>query len=298
MTDTTEGDTASGTADRDVASNASDGDAASTAADGDAASNASNETSISFDDVARVATTVRRDPTTLLPFLVAGVVAAVVDIARVAGPVPTVGQTATEYGLLRVVFNPVPASVSAVGTAPGAWLGLEPARLAVAGGLELSAVACGVAAGVWVIRRVGRLPASDAATLPVATGRLLGYHLGVVGLFVGFGVSVDGQLGVLGIPVVIVVWHVAARTFLVPAGVVAGGVVASLRWSWRQTGGRATTLAGIVAALGLLGNLLVSLPGWLPVAVPDAAGSLVATTLVGTAHAVAVAVVDRRLTDT
>lgn len=246
---------------------------------------------------------VRHRPVVVVPFLLAGVVAALVDVARVATPVPAAGQTAVNHGPLRIVLHPVPTPVRSVGTPPGAWLGLEPSWLTVAGGLELLAVVCGVAAAVWVIRRVadtlGR-DADDTASTWLATARLFGYHLAAVVGLLASGLFVGGELGLLGLPVILFLLYVAARTFLVPARVAVGdSVVASLEWSWRLTHGHARSLAGVVVTLGVAANLLVSLPVWLApdVAAAGGVGTVLATTVVGTAHAVGVGLVGARLDD-
>ena len=261
------------------------------------------DTRVTFGGVLRaVWVFVRRRPTVVVPFLLAGVVTALVDVMRVAGPVPTTGQTAAQYGPLRIVFHAVPAPVSAVGTSPGAWLGLELSWLAVTGGLELLTAGCGVVAAVWVLRRVGDALGHGDATVSTwpAAGRLFGYQLAVSGVLAGGSVLVGGGLGLFGLPVVLLVLYVAARTFLVPARVVAGdGVLASVEWSWARTHGHARTLAGVAVALGVAANLLVSLPALLApsLAAAGEAGSVLATTVVGTAHAVGVGLVAARLDD-
>ena len=174
---------------------------------------------------------VRRRPAVLVLFLLAGVVTALVDAVRVAGLVPTSGQTAVNRGPLRVVLHVIPSPVSPVGTPPGAWLGLELPWLAVAGGLELLGTVCGVAAAVWVLRRVADTPRGGDTAVSTwgVTARLLAYHLAIAGVLSGGGLLVSGNLELLGIPVVLFLLYVAARTFLVPArGGAGGGVLASL----------------------------------------------------------------------
>lgn len=94
--------------------------------------------------------------------------------------------------------------------------------------------------------------------------------------------------------------YVAARFFLVPAGIVTGsGLAGSILWSWRQSDGRATTVAGVVVVLGLGGNLLVSVPTLLTqhlgVVLPSAVGSVLATSIVSTTHAVVVGLMARQI---
>jgi hypothetical protein len=258
-----------------------------------------------------VASVVRRRPALLVPFAVAGVVTAVVDALRVAGLVPTVGQTAAQHGFGRIVFQPVPTPVSAVGTRVSAWLGLELRSLLWAGGLELFGACCGALAAVWVLRHVVATsvdpptetqtePSVDSMTLVGRAGRLLVYQIVVTVLFTGFGIVFGGEFGPLGIPLLVGILYLAARLFLVPAGIaVDGAVVESIRWSWRQSRGRARTLATVVVGLGLGGNLLVSAPGLLAshsgIAVPTPVGSFVATALVSTTHAVVVGVAASRI---
>lgn len=57
-------------------------------------------------------TRLRADPRLLVPFAVAGVLAAVIDAVLSAAPIPVVRSTTVQHGLGHVTLQPIPMVVS------------------------------------------------------------------------------------------------------------------------------------------------------------------------------------------
>jgi hypothetical protein len=239
----------------------------------------------------------RGRPTLALPFLVAGLVAAVGDALRLLDPVPATPQTAVQRGLGHVVLHAAPSVTSAVGTRVAALLGLRAGPLVsvvLTEGVPLAVTA--VAAVVVIVRvtpgqtaRTGR-PIPRRALLARAA-RLVGYELAVLAAFFVVA-TVAGSLGPLTLVVIVGLLFATVRLFVVPAAIARGsGIGAAVSTSVSSTRGHGWTLFGLVVVLGVAANLLVSLPVLLDSVVSVTGesslpvGTALATTCVGTVHA-------------
>lgn len=238
---------------------------------------------------ASVREAVRSNPTVVVPFALLGLLVAGVDVVRQSDPVPTVSQTAAENGLLRLTLEPFPRAFDALGTTVGAVLGLEFRWLAATLLLESVVFVGGViatVAAIWILR--------PAQSDPIGGfGRLFVYELGVVGVLLASDVgAARADLDIIGLVVFVVFVYLQVRWLAVPALLVQGtSLPTALRESGRRTWLSGWWRFGVLVAIGLGGSLLVSLPVLLPVALPVPLGSLLATTVVGTLHAVVVTVV-------
>lgn len=250
-----------------------------------------------------VVATLRRRPTLCGPFFVAGVVTAVVGAVRTTRTAAFGSRVAPPSGFTGVFAYPVPMPVSVVGSLPVMWVEWPWRSVVATGGLTLLVATAGVWATVVVVRRTvseggGRRPddrPSLSLTQPV---RLLVYHSVVTAFFAVITlVEIDRRVE---IPLTLSFLYLVGRTFLVPAGVVAGrGLRASVRWSWRQSCGHTVTFLVVAAVLGIGGQFLVKGPAVLfpnlTVLLTGGAGTVLATTVAGTTHAVAVGRVGGRL---
>jgi hypothetical protein len=238
----------------------------------------------------------RTRPRLFAPFLLVAVVAAGLDALRLAGPVPATLTTVAQRGAVYTQLQAVPGVTSPIGLWPWAVLGLQPLALAhllvTAGGTGLAGAA---ATAVVLARTDGR---------PVVSGSLRRRLLRAVPVIVGFDLLVwigvglatplvrnRGVIAIFGGGVVVLL---VARAFLVPAGVVAGrSLPSALRWSWRWTAGHGWQLGLLLLAVGGATHLLVSVPVLLSVPLP--VGTLLATAVVGPAHAAVLAVAADRI---
>jgi hypothetical protein len=257
--------------------------------------------------------TLRQRPRLVVPFVIAGLVAALLDALQLEWGVATVVQTTDQYGIVHIPLQLLPDVISPVITAIPAVLGLRTIPLTRVLLGETVTALLGTTATVIVLSRLlapsgkadqlsgksGR--ATDFGQLLRCVPRLCVYEL-LVGSVLFAGVTVGSDLGLFTLVLVVVLLHIAGRLFLVPAAVVAGrSLTSAVRWSWRRTYGRTWTTAGALVAIGGTAHLVRSVPVLLPVvggiAVPLPLGTLLATGSVGALHATLVATTARAYGD-
>lgn len=238
------------------------------------------------------ATRIRRDPSLLLPFAVAGVLLAIVDWVRRHDPLPTLSLDDSVGFTISVEFDGYPTGVPETTRSLEALVDLKLPYLAWGIGLEAVALLVVAVAGSITIARALEEGAgvADAGTESHSIRRVPAYF-GLVVLFSAAGRLLGslGELGlVLGIPLLVLVFAAMVRLFAAPAFVVTGaGPVAALRRSARVTRGSGWSIAALVLAFGLAAWLLTLVP--LPYA-----GTVLSSALVASVHAVTVAVVRER----
>lgn len=237
-------------------------------------------------------TRIRRNPSLLLPFLVAGVLLAIVDRVRRRDPLPTLPAENGHGFTVSVDFTGYPTGAPATVRSLESLVDLRLPYLAWGIGLEAFALAVVAVAGVITIARA--LEAghgfADEGFRSRSVRRTLAY-LGLVALF-DVVVRVFGSFGdvglLFGIPLLVLFFVAMVRLFAAPAFVVTGaGPIAALRRSVRATRGMGWSLLPVVVVISLVTWLLTLVP--LPYA-----GTVLSSALVAPIHAVAVAAVRER----
>ncbi|SER14150.1 hypothetical protein [Natrinema salaciae] len=235
---------------------------------------------------------VRREPTLLLPFAVAGVLLTVVDWLRRDDPLPVLVTNGGDAATIRIEFAGYPTGVPATARSLEALIDLRLPYLAWGIGLEIAALLVVATAGCLTIAwsRADERSGDDRDErddwYQSLTGRRLLSYLGLVALFDAIGRLLgwigDGGL-LLGVVIAVPLFAAFVRWFLAPAFVVDGaGPVTALRRSTRATRGIGWQVLVLVVLFGLTAGLL----GGLPVG-----GTLLSTALVGSVHAVTIATI-------
>jgi hypothetical protein len=222
----------------------------------------------------------------VLPFLLAGVVVAAVDLARRVDPIPVVRSSGGDGVSVDVEFYLFPTGSPETLRPLGAIVELQPRYLLWAVTLEAVALLAVGLAGWLVFTR-----ALDRSTESAAAAR----YFGVFGLFLAIprllgGADIeftDGGL-IVGIPLIVLWVLLLVRLFLLPVFLVAGrGLIDAARESRRTSRGAGWTIFGVILVVGLGASLLGELP---------AIGGGVSTAVVGPIHAVAAVILYERLT--
>ena len=233
----------------------------------------------------------RRDPTLALPFVVTGVLLAVIDWVRRHDPVPTLVSDDGQGISISVEFVGYPTGISETTRSIESLVDLHLPYLAWGIGLEVAALLVVAVAGTVTIARA--LDDAGIATGSDVTGlirRLLAY-LGLVALFASAGrlLGAVGDVGLfLGLPLFVAIYVALVRFFVAPAFVVTGsGPITALRRSNRATRGSGWSIFALVLAFGLAAWLLRLFP-------LAYAGPVLSSALVASIHAVTVAVVWER----
>lgn len=224
---------------------------------------------------------IRRQPTLLLPFAVAGVILAGLDWLRRTDPLPM--ATAGSEGTIGLEYTGYPTGVPATARSLEALVDLRLPYLAWGVGLELVALLAVAVAGTVTI---GRTLAVGDGWGGALAARRLGAYFGLVALFdvIGRLVSSVGDVGlVAGLAIAVPLFVAFVGFFLAPAFVVDGaGPVTALRRSARATRGNGWRLLALVLCYGLAAWLLGRVPH---------VGAALSTALVGSVHAVSVATI-------
>ncbi|SDM71585.1 hypothetical protein SAMN04487949_2382 [Halogranum gelatinilyticum] len=209
-------------------------------------------------------------PSLALPFLLAALVAAGVDLLRLRIPVPV---RTTTYGFetgVDIQASLYPTVLSRTTTSLNAIVDLKLQYLALVVGVELVAGLAAVVAGAVVIARVigGGLSA-------VALAR---YAAFVVFLWLVPELTLSGGAAVVGLPLFVGATYVTVRLFVIPAYLVQGdGFRAAAQRSWVATSGRGWSVFGVLLLLGLGYTLLAAVP---------VVGPVLSSAVFGTLHAV------------
>ncbi|MDG5758653.1 hypothetical protein QA600_04795 [Natronococcus sp. A-GB1] len=223
------------------------------------------------------ASRLRRNPTLLVPFALAGVVLAGIDALRRRDPIPALEHAGLDEATIHLEFVGYPTATSGTALPLEALVGLELPYLAWGLGLYVISLLAVSVAGVLTL---------TALLDGEAHLESLSSYLGLVVLFdlahrlVG-SIGFLQEMGLFGlVPLAVLLW-VLVRLFAAPGLAAAGASPwTALRESGRWTGGDGWSVLGLLFVLGIVAWLLASVP----VGGPVLTGALVAPV-----HAVAVA---------
>jgi hypothetical protein len=182
--------------------------------------------------------------------MVAGVLVTTVDFVRRGDPVPTVEYASLRTGEVRIAYGVVVNVISQNPTPTTALVDLEPIWLARTVWLEFIRGGAVVLASVYGFATLldVRVGASNTAR----------YLLAFTGLTL---LSVEIQMGLLGVPFLLILLWILVKLSPFPGLVVAGEpIVAAVRRSWRLTRGHGWSLLGVVLTAGLTNHALASVP--------------------------------------
>ncbi|ELY51335.1 hypothetical protein [Natronorubrum bangense] len=221
----------------------------------------------------------RRNPSLLVPFAIAGFVLAVADALRRRDPIPTLEREIPwENGLsIDLEYAGYPTGVAQTATPLESLVGLHPEYLAWGLTLYLLPLVAVVFAGVVTMAR-----AMDRDVRLATVGSVFGFVIVFDLVQRGLG-SIDALqgMGLWGLPLLMLYLAVTVRLFAVPGLLVAGrSPKRALLESVRRTRGHGWTVFGVILVVGLAGWALASLPG----------GTVATTALLAPVHAVAIVV--------
>lgn len=225
------------------------------------------------------------DPRLWLPFALAGLVAAGADLFRAADPVPTVVRTVAP-STFHVQLPPTPGLFRLTGVDAAALVGLRPRWLVAVALVQTVVLLTSAAATAAVVATHLDRPELRSVR---AVGRLAGYYLAVT-VVLGVVGMVAQAVSALGLVFVLLGFWVFARSFVAPVAALAGaGPLRAVVESFGRTRGHALSLFVVLFVVVVARTVLAELP--------FGVSAFVATTLLGTAHAVVVARSYRRLGD-
>ncbi|MDG5819170.1 hypothetical protein [Natronococcus sp. A-GB7] len=223
------------------------------------------------------ASRLRRTPTLLVPFALAGLVLGGIDALRRRDPIPSLEHAGLDEATIHLEFVGYPTAASGTALPLEALVGLELPYLAWGLGLYvLSLLAVGVAGTLTLTALLGG--EAHLESLPSYLGLVVLFDLahrlvGSIGLL--------QEMGLFGlVPLAVVLW-VLVRLFAAPGLAAAGASPwTALRESGRWIGGDGWSALGLLFALGVGAWLLASAP---------AVGPALTGALVAPVHAVAIA---------
>lgn len=195
-------------------------------------------------------------PRAVLALLLAGSVVTGIDWLRLRDPVPSVGFNGILEGHFTVLFNSVISVFSRATVPVSALIGLKPQWLAWAIGLKLLGFVVIVGAGAYALSRLLQVPLTTTVTLRYAGIVVL------VRFWPNFTIDSGMVMTILiGVPLLAVSLFLLVRLFAFPGLLIAGNSVGSaLRRSWRRTKGHGWSLCAVIILLGILNQLLTSMP--------------------------------------
>lgn len=227
---------------------------------------------------AEILRTLRSTPALWLPFLVAGCVLTAIDRLRMGDPLP-IEPTVSESSL-QIAYTMYPTGATATERSLDALVDLPPDVFVYAIGIELLAIGTIAAAGWITMVRVSNESISLRRFLVYLGGVSVLSLLDQLGTVIGLNFSVNSLLVAIGAFTVLA--FVAVRLFFLPIAVLCADPLRTAPWnSWRRSRGHGLPIFILVTGFGLV-------PGWL-VSVPYS-GVVLSVTVVGTVHAVALAV--------
>lgn len=197
---------------------------------------------------------VRVHPEALFVLVLSGVLVAGIDWVTLHAAVPTTGYEGVQTGEITVAFGVVVRVFSRAHVSPPALVGLKPAWLAWAVGLQAAKVVVVAGGAVYALARLLDVTPTAAVTVRYAV------VVAALTLF-PWNVTFEGASVIIGIPLMIVFTVVLVRLFALPGLLVEGvSIRAALGRSWDRTSGHGWALFGTVLIVGLCNHLLVSTP--------------------------------------
>ncbi|WP_137289025.1 hypothetical protein [Natronorubrum halophilum] len=218
----------------------------------------------------------RRNPSVLVPFAVAGMVLSVVDALRRRDPIPTLEYGGLDEATVYVEFPGYPTGVNRTTLPLESLVGLEAPYLAWGFGLYALSVVAVSLAGVITLTRL-----LDGET---RLGPLPSYLGFVVGIDLAYRLleSIDAlqQMGLFGLVPLAALFAVVVWLFPVPGLVAAGASPwTAIRHAGIWTRGVRWSVLGVILVLGIGTWLLTSVP---------VIGAFLGSALVAPVHAVAI----------
>ncbi|WP_440770548.1 hypothetical protein [Natronorubrum sp. DTA28] len=218
----------------------------------------------------------RRNPSLLVPFAVAGIVLSVVDALRRRDPIPTLEYAGLDEATVYVEFPGYPTGVGQTTLPLESLVGLEAPYFAWGFGLYVLSVLAVSLAGVVTVTRLLDGEA-QFGPLPSYLGLVVGIDLahrllGSIGFL--------QEMGLLGLVPLAALFAVVVWLFPVP-GLVAAGVSpwTAIRHAGAWTRGVRWSVLGLILVLGIGTWLLTSVP---------VIGAFLGSALVAPVHAVAI----------
>lgn len=226
----------------------------------------------------------RADQWLTIPFVLAGLVVAAVDLARQLDPIP-VSRDESNGISMHIEFYLYPTGSPETVRTLGAIVDLLPQYFAWIVAIELAVLlAIGLAGWFVISRGLGQSPDWRAAARYIG---LLVVPLGIIRLLGGGEIEFTNGGLIFGIPLLVLWAVVLVRLFLLPVLLVDGrSVVAAVRESIRTTRGIGWTIFGLVLVIGLGTSFLGAIPRL---------GGFLSTAIVAPLHAVVAVVIYERI---
>ena len=227
---------------------------------------------------AEILRALRSTPTLWLPFFVAGCVLAVIDRFRIRDPLP-IEPPASET-TLQIAYAGYPTGATATSRSIDAVVDLPLDVLLYALGLELLAIGAVAIAGWVTMVRASDRTVSRRRFFAYAGGISVMYLLTHSGTAIDLNVSVNSLLVALGAFAVLA--FVAVRLFFLPIAVLyADPLRTAPSESWQRSRGHGLPILALIVGIGVLSGWIAPVPYL---------GVVLSVTVVGTTHAVALAV--------
>ena len=222
--------------------------------------------------------TLRSTPTLWLPFFVAGCVLAVIDRLRIRDPLPI--DPPTSETTLQITYAGYPTGATSTSRSIDAVVDLPLDVLLYALGLELLAIGAVAIAGWITMVRASDRTVSRRRFLVYAGGISVVYLFTHSGTAIDLNVSVDSLLLALGAFAVLA--FVAVRLFFLPIAVLYADPLRTVpSVSWKRSRGHGLPILALILGIGVVSGWIASVPYL---------GVVLSVTVVGTTHAVALAV--------
>jgi len=220
----------------------------------------------------------RSKPRLWAPFFVVGCLLTAVDYLREHDPLPI--QPSGSESALQVSYTIFPTGTSETMRSLDAFVDLPLGVLAYAVSLELVVVGAVATAGWLTMKHTSDISFRLRQFFVYLAGLSLFYFLARLGSAVNLDYAPRTLLA--GIIALAILSFIAVRLFLFPVAILhEKGIVTALRASWHRSKSHGAPLFGLIVILGLASGRIVQFP---------VVGAVLSSTIVGTLHAVALAV--------
>ena len=220
-----------------------------------------------------------------VPFFVVGCLLTLVDYLRERDPLPT--EPFVSESTFEVTYMVYPTGTSETVRSLDAFVDLPLDVYIYAISLELLVVG-GVAIAGWLtMKRVSEVPYRPRRFLTYLGGVSVLYFIARVGNVVNLEYSPESLLS--GIAALIIIALIAVRLFLLPAAILhEKNLQTAFQASWNRSKSHGAALLGLVVLFGLASQWIAGIP---------LVGVILSSTIVGTIHAVSLAILYERNSD-
>ena len=224
-------------------------------------------------------------PSLWIPFFVVGFLLTIVDYLRERDPLPT--ESFVSESTFEVTYMLYPTGASETARSLDAFVDLPLDVLVYAISLELLVVG-GVATAGWLtMKRVSEVPYRTRRFATYLGGVSVLYFIGRVGNALNLEYSPESLLG--GIAALIIIAFIAVRLFLLPAAILhEKNLQTAFQASWNRSKSHGAALLGLIVTFGLASQWIAEIP---------LLGVILSSTIVGTIHAVSLAILYELYTD-